>query len=84
MCKRPDVTFALGSDPTTMPSKRRLQSTSIDDRSISGNPFDASRWAVKREGSGWVVLDALGNVIHESPTEAAANAWWVGITGQVR
>lgn len=47
----------------------------IDDRSISGNPYDASKWLVKRRGEGWVVLDDVGNPIHEARTKAAATAW---------
>jgi len=53
----------------------RKRVTSIDDRSISGNPYDATKWAVRRRRGGWVVLDGLGNEIHEAPTKAAAFAW---------
>ena len=63
-----------------MPSKRRARAPSIDDRRISGNPFDAAKWSLARRRRGWVVLDALGNPIHEASSKAAAAAWWVGIT----
>jgi len=40
-----------------------------------GNPYDWTRWKVKRRTGRWVVLDALGNEIFETRTEEEAKAW---------
>jgi len=47
----------------------------IDDSRIMGNPFDWTRWKVKRRAARWVVLDALGNPIFEGATEQEATDW---------
>jgi hypothetical protein len=47
----------------------------IDDRLISGNPYDESKWRVVPRGAEWVVLDALGSAIASKPTQSEAEQW---------
>lgn len=58
-----------------MSRRKRDRFDRIDDSRIMGNPYDWTRWKVKRRTGRWVVLDALGNEIFETRTEEEAKAW---------